>query len=134
MHKVVTEGIPPFRPILSSINTPPYRLAKFFVPVLSNLTQNKFILKDSFEFPDDIRKQNADLFMPSFDIDSLFTNLPLEETIEICVKKLTGEKRHLRDLLELNSKHFWNLPQKMPLFYLMVIIMDKWTASQWALP
>ena len=72
VHKVVTEGIPPFRPILSAINTPAYHVAKFFVPVLSNLTKNKFILKDSFEFAANIRKQNADLFMASFDIDSFY--------------------------------------------------------------
>ena len=132
VHQVVTEGIPLFRYILSTSNTPAYCLAKFFVHVLSNLTKTKFILKDSFEFAADIRKQNADLFMASFDIDSLCTNIPLEETI--VWKTLSGEKRHLKDLPELNSKHYWNLPQKIPLFYLMVIIMNKLTASQWAIP
>ena len=92
VHKVIKEGIPPFRPILSAINTPSYRLAKFFVPILSNLTKNEFVLKDSFEFATDIRKQNPDLFMASFDIDSLFTNLPLDETIEFCVKKNVWQK------------------------------------------
>ena len=28
------------------------------------------------------------LFMTSFDVDSLFTNIPLNETIDICVNKL----------------------------------------------
>tara|TARA_Y100000310_G_scaffold202746_1_gene202988 strand:- start:291 stop:1547 length:1257 start_codon:yes stop_codon:yes gene_type:complete len=31
--------------------------------------------------------------MASFDIDSLFTNVPLDETIDICVKKLFGRKK-----------------------------------------
>ena len=93
VHKVVKDRIPPFRPILSAINTPSYQLAKFFVPILSELTKNEFVLKDSFAFATDIRSQNPDLFMTSFDIDSLFTNLPLDETIELCVKKTFGRKK-----------------------------------------
>ena len=98
VHKIVTEGIPPFRPILSAINTPSYHLAKFFVPILSELTKNEFVLKDSFLFSSDIRDQNPDLFMASFDIDSLFTNLPLDETIELCVRKTFKRKRKFKGL------------------------------------
>ena len=57
-------------------------------PILSDLTKNKYVTKDSFSFADDVTKQNSELFMTSFDIDSLFTNLPLDETIDICIKKL----------------------------------------------
>ena len=95
VHKEVKEGIPPFRPILSAINTPSYRLAKFFVPILSELTKNGFVLKDSFAFASDIRNQDPDMFMTSFDIDSLFTNLPLDETIELCVRKTFGKKKEI---------------------------------------
>ena len=63
-----------------------------FCSCLVQSYQNKFVLKDSFEFATDIREQNADLFMASFDIDLLFTKLPLEETIEICVKKTVARK------------------------------------------
>ena len=45
--------------------------------------------KDSFEFAKNVRNQNPDLFMASFDIDSLFTN----ETIDISIKKLFGRKK-----------------------------------------
>ena len=61
--------------------------------MLSELTKNKYVSKDSSEFAKNFREQNPDLFMASFDIDSLFTNLPLEETIDICVKKLFGRKK-----------------------------------------
>ena len=80
-------------PLLSAINTPSYKIPKFLVPMLPELTKNKYISKDSFEFAKNVREQNPDLFMASFDIDSLFTNLPLEETIDICVKNcLVGRK------------------------------------------
>ena len=32
VHKIVTDGLPSFRPILSAIGTPTYKLAKFLVP------------------------------------------------------------------------------------------------------
>lgn len=88
VHKEPTDGHKPFRPILSAINTPTYQLAKFLIPMLKPFTVNEFTTKDSFTFSDDIRKQNSNLFMTSFDVDSLFTNIPLNETIGICVDKL----------------------------------------------
>ena len=87
MHKGVSAdgSPPPFRPILSAINTPSYKIAKFLTPLLSDLTKNDFVSKDSFDFAKNVRDQNPDFFMSSFDIDSLFTNVPLEETIDITV-------------------------------------------------
>ena len=112
VHKECVDKSPPFRPILSAIRTPSYELAKFLVPILSNLTTNEYVTKDSFSFANDVQKQNASLFMTSFDIDSLFTNLPLDETIELCVKKLfIGKKKvkgfgkkQFKTLLELATK------------------------------
>ena len=87
VHKTIIDWLPPFRPILSAIGTPTYRLAKFLVPVLSYITQNEFTVKDSFPFVDEILTQNSDTYMVILDVDALFTNTPLDETIDICVKK-----------------------------------------------
>ena len=46
---------------------------------------NEYTLKDSFEFGKDITNQNWNCFMASLDVDSLFTNVPLDETIKICI-------------------------------------------------
>ena len=98
VHKKTPEGdnCPPFRPILSAIGTVSYKLAKFLVPILEPITKNQYVCKDSFSFAADVRKQNPDLYMASFDVDSLFTNIPLDETIEICVKKLFGRKHKFK--------------------------------------
>ena len=95
VHKGVSAdgSSPPFRPILSAINTPSYEIAKFLTPLLSGLTKNEFVSKDSFEFAKNVRNKNSDFFMASFDIDSLFTNVPLDETIDIAVNKLFGRKK-----------------------------------------
>ena len=86
-----TNNCPPFRPILSAIDTPTYNIAKFLVPILKPLTTKDFTLKDTFEFSRDILNQNPNLFMASLDVDSLFTNIPLDETINIIIDKLFSE-------------------------------------------
>ena len=56
------------------------------MPLLSHLTVNEYSVKNSYSFVNDIKKiTNADtLFMCSFDIENLYTNVPLQETINIC--------------------------------------------------
>ena len=54
------------------------------MPILELLTNNKYTVKDSFNFATEIVEQDSSNFMGSLDIDSLFTNFPFEETIEIC--------------------------------------------------
>ena len=117
VHKVVPVGeVPPFRPILSAIDTPSYNLAKYLVPVLSPLTSNIFVTKDSFTFAADVRKQNSTLFMTSFDVDSLFTNIPLDETIDICVRKLFGRKRKFNGFSKLELTQLLQFAVKDSLF------------------
>ena len=48
VHKAIVDVCPPFRPILSAIGTPTYKIAKFLVAILSCLTINEFTVKDSF--------------------------------------------------------------------------------------
>ena len=54
--------------------------------------------KDSFAFVYDVRKQNSKYYMTSFDIDSLFTNIPLEETINLCVEKVFKDKEEFKGM------------------------------------
>ena len=119
VHKPLINGLLPFRPILSAIGTPTHKLAKFLVLVLSDITQNEFTVEDSFTFVDEILTQNSDLYMASLDVDALFTNIPLQETIDICVKRLFKtldalvkgiSKNDFRDLLNLATKEsFFNV-------------------------
>ena len=41
IHKPIKDGVTPFRPILSDIVTPTYKIAKFFVPLLASLRSNE---------------------------------------------------------------------------------------------
>ena len=88
IHKAIIDVCPPFRPILSAIGTPSYKLAKSLVPKRSSITFNEFTVKDSFAFAEEIVHQDGKLFIGSLDVDSLFTNIPLKETINICTNLL----------------------------------------------
>ena len=63
VHKPVINNCPKFRPILSTIGKPTYKLAKFLVPFLSPLTSNEFSVHDSFSFADKVSSFCPDHFM-----------------------------------------------------------------------
>jgi hypothetical protein len=112
VHKQLVDGFPKLRPILSAINTPTYKLAKYLVTIMEPLTKNEHTVKDTFSFAHDIRSQDSRMWMSSFDVDSLFTNIPLDETINICCDELFNTtstvagltKTQFRTLLELATK------------------------------
>ena len=116
VHKGSDGESPPFRPILSAVNTPSYKIAKYLVPILSEFTKNNFVAKDSFDFAQKVREQNPDLFMASFDIDSLFTNVPLDETIELCVKKLFNKRKKYKGFSRDQFKKLLSLSVKDSFF------------------
>ena len=96
----------PFRPILSAIGTFSYNVAKFLVPVFSSITSNEYSLKDSFQFVNQVTSiDNAnDYVMASFDVTSLFTNIPLDETIDIALKLLYPNENDI--YMNSNKKQF----------------------------
>ena len=106
MRKAISDVCPPFRPILSTIGTPSYKLAKFLVPKLSSITPNEFTEKDSIAFAEEIVHQASKLFMARLDVDSPFTKIPLKVTINICTNFLYNNV----DAIEgINKSEFENL-------------------------
>ena len=97
MHKVSSsDSVPKFRPIVSSVGTFSYNLARFLCDLLSPLVPNDYSFKDTFSFVTQIK--NADLsknFLVSYDVTSLFTNIPLQETIDIAINLIFNHKPNL---------------------------------------
>ena len=112
IHKPLITNFPKLRPIHSAINTATYSWARFYVPLIKCFTMNEYTFKDSFEFAKDIINQNSNCFMPSLDVDSLFTNVRLDDTIKICIDQLfksemtvSGlKKKEMFEMLSLTSK------------------------------
>ena len=109
VHKQLVDGFPKLRPILSAINTPTYRIAKYLVGILEPLTTDEFTVKDTFTFAQEIRTQDSTKRMCSFDVDALFTNIPLDETITICCNELFKGKHHRAKISGLTKKQFRSL-------------------------
>ena len=80
----------PLRPIISAIGTYSYKLAKFLVPLLRPFSTNTFTINDTFSFVKESRElqiNTNDVIMASFDVKSHFTNIPLDDTIDIIINK-----------------------------------------------
>ena len=85
------------------------------MPILEPLTNNKYRVKDLFNFASEIVEQVSGNFIGSLDIDSLFTNIPHEETIETSTNNLFKNssivhglnKSEFNDLLSLAIKELY---------------------------
>ena len=64
-----------------------------------------------------IDKQDHNSFMCSFDIDSLLTNVRLDETIEIVIKNVFGRKRKINGLSKSDFRDLLKLTTMGTVFY-----------------
>ncbi|XP_068685084.1 uncharacterized protein [Montipora foliosa] len=87
MHKArEPNSTPPFRPIVSSIGTYNYELAKYLCILLEPHIPSEYCALDTFTFVREINELPLSAkFMVSFDVESLFTNIPLEECVNLAV-------------------------------------------------
>ena len=75
----------PLRPVLSAIDTPEYGLCKWLEIQLKPLLKSKWIINSNIEFMDSLKtiKPKEGDVCRTFDIKSLYTCVPLEETINM---------------------------------------------------
>ena len=110
MHKDFAT-IPTFRPIVSSIGTFNYKLASFLGDLVKTVMPSEHSWADTFTFLNELNKNEMKgKFMVSFDVCSLFTNIPLNETIDLAVdlifekhKSLKATRGKLRELFEFST-------------------------------
>ena len=66
--------------------------------LLQPFSHNSFTVKDSFAFAKEVTTCSSFPFMASFDVTSLFTCVPLEEVINICLDKLFANTNTVNNL------------------------------------
>ena len=89
-----------YRPIFAAYKSANYNLSKYLVSILSPISENQYTIKNSADFRMQIESfRKNDMFLASFDIKDLYTNIPLNETIEIC--------------LNLINSNLFNIPREM---------------------
>ena len=91
------ERIPPLRPIVDTIGSTHYGAGKFITKLLTPLTQNAYSLKDSFDAAEKIKAIPQNLYdegytLVSFDVKSLFTNVPLRKTVNVILDRVYNQK------------------------------------------
>ena len=108
MHKFSpSDSFPKLRPIVSSIGTFNYNLACFLCDLLSPLVPNDYPCKDTFSLISQIKNANlSKKFLVSYDVTSLFTNIPLQETINIAINLIFIHNPNLNITKKLIKKLF----------------------------
>ena len=105
----------PLRPIISNTNIAIYVLARYLAKVLSPLSQSDYTVSSCKEFTEIIKlKSIPDNYkLASFYVKSLFTNSPLDSTIDISLNRIYEKKdltvnidrKDMRDLILLCTKN-----------------------------
>ena len=97
MHKFSSsDSFPKLRPIISSIGTFNYNLARFLCDLLSPLVPNDYSCKDTFSFVSQIKNANlSKKFLVFYDVTSLFTNIPHQETVDIAINLIFNHNSNL---------------------------------------
>ena len=89
-------SFPKVRLIVSSIGTFNYNLARFPCDLLSPLVPNDYFCKYTFSFVSQFKNPNlSKKFFVSYDVSSLFTNIPLQETIYIAINLIFNHNPNL---------------------------------------
>ena len=91
LPKVHKENLP-ITLIISAIGTYKYNLAKWLDEIIQPIVnESKYLLKDTFDFVNKVKLlSNTKVGLGSLNVESLFTNVPLEKTIDILVEKISN--------------------------------------------
>ena len=108
MHKFSSiNSYPKLRPIFSSIATFNYNLARFLYDLLPPLVPNDYSCKDTFSFVSKIKNANLSKnVFASYDVTSLFTNIQLQETIDIAINLIFNHNSNMNITIKELKKLF----------------------------
>ena len=104
----------PLRPIISQIPTATYQIAKKLNKLLTPYLPDQYTIKSTNDFIDILQTNRSQGVIASLDVESLFTNVPIDATIDIILKRAYNHATLpalkippliLKQLLELCTKH-----------------------------
>ena len=74
------------------------------MPILNCLLHGPYTIVNSFSFNKEVQKQNPNLVMGSLGVDAVFTSIPLDETIDICLDQRFNGKQLISNLNKADIK------------------------------
>ena len=105
----------PLRPIISDVGTTTCKTTKYLATFLWPLTLSEYNIENSYEFVKSIKNTKIPngYKMISFDVKNLFTNLPLDKSVKIILRKIyqgrmlntSISQKEMKKLLYLCTKH-----------------------------
>ena len=126
MHKFSSnDSFPKLRPIVSSVGTFNYNLAHFLCDLCSPSVPNDYSCKDTFTFASQVK--NANLFkkcLVSYDVTTLFTSIPIQETIDIAIDLIFNHNPNL-NVTKKSLKNFSFLLHHWLILFLTVRFITK---------
>ncbi|XP_050717411.1 uncharacterized protein LOC126999050 [Eriocheir sinensis] len=78
----------PLRPIISQTPSVTYKLAKRLNELITPFTPASFNLKSTIEFLDLLKTTRPSNIMASMDVESLFTNVPVDKTTDLICQRI----------------------------------------------
>ena len=82
------------RPIIDQTGTYIYNASKVVAKYLRPLSKNKYSIDDTLTFPDLLKnaEESDDYEDVSYDVESLFTSIPVKEAIDYIIQKMYVKK------------------------------------------
>ena len=134
MHKFsCSDSFPKHGPVVLSIGTFNYNLTRFLCHFLSPLVPNDYSCKETFSFVS--QNKNANLsgrYLVFYDVTSLFTNIPLQETTDIEINIIFNGNPNLKITKKELKKLFLLLHNRLILL-LTVSFIIKLMKHPWVL-
>ena len=90
------DTFPKLCPIVSATGTVNYDLARFLCDLFSPVKPYDYSLKDPFSFVSQIKNANlCGKFLVSYNVTSIFINIPLQKTIDIAINIIFNHNSNL---------------------------------------
>ena len=123
----------PLRPILSSIGSFGYDCAKWLSDSLSELRHHETCVKDTLTFLSLLQdRSSSGKIMTSFDVTSLFTNVPVDFTINLILDSVFRSNDEFNGLNTRRMKKLLEWVVKTTTLSLTVVFIDRSMALLWA--
>ena len=118
------DSFPKDGPIVSPIGTFDYNLARLLCDLLSPFVPNDYSCKDTFSFVSQIKNANPSrIYIVSYDVASVFTNIPLEKTIDKVIHLIFNHNPNLNinNKEKDNKKVSKNLYKALKYLYVLTV-------------
>ena len=128
--------LPKFRPIIDTTATAYARVGRFLSTLLQPLTFNEFSLKDSFDAAEKINCIPRNLLnegykFVSFDVVSLFTNVPLDFTVNVILDRVYNHNVINTNLSKRSLKKLILDSCRKTIFHLIIFYINKLMVFLW---